>query len=148
MHDDVKIRPRKACNYPNLKSFGWVSHGKVGVLYSGKLGNRSEDLRSYPGLWWNRVKLRLYEGKVSEYSPSTCSIGKTCRGNSVSPPYNLTTMLLITQKRQFHTVPFFCNMFRSIITYFMPWDRLSGENFYTFLQKVLCLGLDYTYVNK
>ena len=51
----VKIRPRKACNYPNLRSFGWVSYDKVGVLYSGKLGNRSEarasDLRSHPGLW-------------------------------------------------------------------------------------------------
>ena len=57
----VKIRPRKACNYPNLRLFGWVSYdNKVGVLYSGKLGNRSEarasDLRSYPGLWWNRNK--------------------------------------------------------------------------------------------
>ena len=38
----VKIRPQKACNYPNLRSFGWVSYDKVGVLYSGKLGNRSE----------------------------------------------------------------------------------------------------------
>ena len=34
----VKTRPRKACNYPNLRSFGWVSYDKVGVLYSGKLG--------------------------------------------------------------------------------------------------------------
>ena len=33
----VKIRPRKACRYPNLRSFGWVSYDKVGVLYSGKL---------------------------------------------------------------------------------------------------------------
>ena len=52
----VKIRPRKACNYPNLRSFGWVSYDMVGGLYSGKLGIRSEarasDLRSYPGLWW------------------------------------------------------------------------------------------------
>ena len=50
----VKIRPRKACRYPNLRSFGWVSYDKVGVLYSGELGSRSEarasDLRSYPGL--------------------------------------------------------------------------------------------------
>ena len=38
----VKIRPRKACNYPNLRSFGWVSYDKVGVLFSEKLGNRSE----------------------------------------------------------------------------------------------------------
>ena len=50
---NVKIRPRKACRYPNLRSFGWVSYDKVGGLYSGKLGIRSEarasDLRSYPG---------------------------------------------------------------------------------------------------
>ena len=66
----VKIRPRKACRYPNLRSFGRVSYDKVGGLYSGKLGIRSEarasDLRSYPGLWWKRIKLHLYEGtKVS-----------------------------------------------------------------------------------
>ena len=66
----VKIRPRKACKYPFLRSFGWVSYDKVGVLYSGRLGSRSEarasDLRSYPGLWWKRMKLHLYEGtKVS-----------------------------------------------------------------------------------
>ena len=66
----VKIRPRKACRYPNLRSFGWVSYDKVGGLYSGKLGIRSEarasDLRSYPGLRWKRIKLHLYEGtKVS-----------------------------------------------------------------------------------
>ena len=66
----VKIRPRKACRYPNLRSFGWVSYDKVGGLYSGKLGIRTEarasDLRSYPGLWWKRIKLHLYEGtKVS-----------------------------------------------------------------------------------
>ena len=66
----VKIRPRKACRYPNMRSFGWVSHEKVGGLYSGKLGIRSEarasDLRSHPGLWWKRIKLHLYEGtKVS-----------------------------------------------------------------------------------
>ena len=66
----VKIRPRKACRYPNLRSFGWVSYDKVGGLYSGKLGIRSEarasDLRSYPGLWWKRIKLHLNEGtKVS-----------------------------------------------------------------------------------
>ena len=60
----VKIRPRKACRYPNLRSFGWVSYDKVGGLYSGMLGIRSEarasDLRSYPGLWWKRIKLHLY----------------------------------------------------------------------------------------
>ena len=66
----VKIRPRKACRYPNWRSFGWVSYDKVGGLYSGKLGIRSEarasDLRRYPGLWWKRIKLYLYEGtKVS-----------------------------------------------------------------------------------
>ena len=76
----VKIRPRKACNYPNLRSVGWVSYDKVGVLYSGKLGNRSEarasDLGSYLGLRWKRIKQRLYEGKESECSPRTCSIGR------------------------------------------------------------------------
>ena len=35
----LKIRPLKACNDPNLRSFGWVSYDKVGVLYSGKLGH-------------------------------------------------------------------------------------------------------------
>ena len=64
-HHTVKIRPRKACRYPNLRSFEWVSYDKVGVLYSGELGSRSEarasDLRSYPGLWWKRIKLYLYE---------------------------------------------------------------------------------------
>ena len=43
---------------------------RLAVFYSGKLGIRSEarasDLRSYPGLWWKRIKLYLYEGtKVS-----------------------------------------------------------------------------------
>ena len=89
-HADVKIRPRNAWNYPNLRSFGWVSYDKVGVLYSGKLGNRSEarasDLKSYPGLWWNRIKLRLYEGKESEYSPRTCSIGKPAGGTLCPHP--------------------------------------------------------------
>ena len=87
------MRPRKACRYPNLRSFGWVSYDKVGVLYSGKLGNRSEarasDLRRYPGLWWNRIKQRFYEGKESEYSPRTCSIGRPA-GGTLCPPYNLT----------------------------------------------------------
>ena len=36
---NVKIRPRKACNYPNLRSFGWVSYDKVGVLYAAKVRN-------------------------------------------------------------------------------------------------------------
>ena len=36
--DSVKIQPRKACRYPNLRSFGWVSYDKVGGLYSGKSG--------------------------------------------------------------------------------------------------------------
>ena len=85
----VKKRPRKACNCPNLRSFGWVSYDKIGVLYSGKLDSRVEarasDLRIYPGLWWNRIKLRLYEGKGSEYSPRTCSIGKPA-GGTLCPP--------------------------------------------------------------
>ena len=67
-----KIRPRKACNYPNLRSFGWVSYDKVGVSYSGKLGNKSEarasDLRSYPGLWWNRIKQHYYNRKEKKVS--------------------------------------------------------------------------------
>ena len=46
---NVKIRPRKACNDPKLRSFGLVSYDKVGVLCSGKLGNRSEvDRRHVP----------------------------------------------------------------------------------------------------
>ena len=54
----------------NVRSFGWVLYDKVGVLYSGELGSRSEarasDLRSYPWLWWKRIKLHLFEGtKVS-----------------------------------------------------------------------------------
>ena len=77
-----------------LRSFGWVSYDKVGVLYSGKLGNRSEahasDLRSYPGLWWNRINQRLYEGNESEYSPRTCLIGRPA-GDTLRPPYNLTS---------------------------------------------------------
>ena len=86
----VEIRPRKACNYPNLRSFGWVSYDKVGLLYSGKLGSRSEarasDLRSYPGLWWKRIEPHLYEGNESEYSPRTCSIGRPAGGTQCSPP--------------------------------------------------------------
>ena len=31
------IRHPKACNYPNLRSFGWASYDKVGIIYSGKL---------------------------------------------------------------------------------------------------------------
>ena len=59
-----------------------------------KLGNkweaRASDLRSYPGLWWNQIKLRLYEGKEREYSPRTCSIGRPA-GDTLRPhqqPYN------------------------------------------------------------
>ena len=89
----VKIRPRKDCNYPNLRSFGWVWYDKVGVLYSGELESRSEarasDLRSYTGLWWNRIKLRLYEGNGSEYSPRTCSIGRPA-GGTLCPLFNFT----------------------------------------------------------
>ena len=90
----VKIRPRKACRYPNLRSFGWVSYDKVGGLYSGKLGIRSEarasDLRSYPGLWWKRIKLHLYEGtKVS--TPRTYPIGRPAGGTLCPPPINFTS---------------------------------------------------------
>ena len=66
----------------------------MAVLYSGKLGNRSEarasDLRSHPGLWWNRIKLRLYEeGKESEYSPRICSIGRPAGGALCPHPVTL-----------------------------------------------------------
>ena len=53
---------------------------RLASIYSGWAGNRWEarasDLRNHPGLWWNRRKLRLYKGYESEYSPTTCSIGK------------------------------------------------------------------------
>ena len=89
----VKIRPRKACKYPNLRSFEWVSYDKVGVLYSGKLGSRSEacasDLRSYPGLWWKRINLHLYEGtKVSTLrGPAQLA---DLQGALCVPTFNLT----------------------------------------------------------
>ena len=91
----VKIRPRKACNYPSLRSFGWVSYDKVGGLcYSGKLGSRSEtrasDLRSYWGLWWNGIEIRLYEEFESEYSPWTCSVGRSAGGTLCGPTYTFT----------------------------------------------------------
>ena len=51
------MRPRKACNYLDLRSFGWgaVRMKRLAFyIHSGKLGNRSEarasDLGSYPGL--------------------------------------------------------------------------------------------------
>ena len=54
------------------------------------IGNRSEarasDLRRYPGLWWNRINQFPYDGKESEYSPRTCSIGRPAGGPSVPPP--------------------------------------------------------------
>ena len=89
----VKIRPRKACNYPNSRSDGWVSYDKVGVLYSGKLGSRSEprasDLRNYPELWWKRIKLHLYEGtKVSTLrGPAQLA---DLQGALCVPTYNFT----------------------------------------------------------
>ena len=94
-YNNFKIRPRKACKYPNLRSFGWVSYDKVGVLYSGKSGSRSEarasDLRSYPGLWWKRIKLHIYEGtEVSTLRRPAHFNWQTCRGHSVSPTLNLT----------------------------------------------------------
>ena len=76
-----------------MRSFGWVSYDKVGVLYSGKLGNRSgaraSELRSYPGRWWSRIKLRLNEGKESEYSPRTCPIGRPAGGTLCPHPITL-----------------------------------------------------------
>ena len=63
------------------------------LLYSGKLGNRSEarasDLKSHPGFWWNRIKLRLYEGRESAYSPRTCSIGRPAGGTQCPRPITL-----------------------------------------------------------
>ena len=35
------------------------------------------------------MKLRLYAGKESEYSPRTCSVGRPARG-TLAPPYNFT----------------------------------------------------------
>ena len=84
------VRPRKASNYPNLRSFGLVSYDKADGLYSGKLGSRSEarasDLRSYPGLCWKRIKLHLYEGNESEYSPRTYLIGRPAGGTLCPHP--------------------------------------------------------------
>ena len=64
------------------------------VSYSRKLASRSEarasDLKSYPGLWWKKIKLHHYEGNENEYSPRTWSIGRPCRGHSVSPTYTFT----------------------------------------------------------
>ena len=94
--DSVKIRPRKACKYPNLRSFGWVSYDKVGVFYSEKFGSRPEarasDLRSYPGLCLveTNKKATSLRRQQSEYSPRTCSIGRPAGGHSVSPTFNLT----------------------------------------------------------
>ena len=90
------MRPRKACKYPNVRLFGWVSYDEVGVVYSGKLGSRSEarasDLRSYPGLWWKRIKLYLYEGtKVSTlrgHSQLADPQGALC-----VPTYNFTPLI-------------------------------------------------------
>ena len=89
--EPVKIRPRKACRYPNLRSFGWVSYDKVGGLYSGKLGIRSEarasDLRSYPGLCLVETnKAMSLRRNESEYSPRTCSIGRPAGGTLCPPP--------------------------------------------------------------
>ena len=89
----VKIRPRKACNYPNLRSFGWASYDKAGVLYSEKLGNRSEarasDLRSYPGLWWNpKSYVSTKAKKVSTHrGPAQLA---DLQGALCVPTYNLT----------------------------------------------------------
>ena len=87
----VKIRPRKACRYPNLRSFGWVSYDKVGGLYSGKLGIRSEarssDLRSYPGLWWKRIKkLHLYEGTKVSTLRGPAQLADLHAGGTLCPP--------------------------------------------------------------
>ena len=89
----VKIRLRKTCNYLNSKSFEWVLYDKVGVLYWGKLGNRSEarasDLRSYPGFWWNQMKLCLYERKESDALREPAQLADL-HGALCAPTYNIT----------------------------------------------------------
>ena len=66
---------------------------KADVLCSGKLGNRSEarafDLRSYPGLWWNRIKLRLYEGQEGSTLRGPAQL-VDLQGAPCVPTYNLT----------------------------------------------------------
>ena len=73
----------------------------VGVSYSGNLASRSEarasDLRSHPGLWWNRIKLRLYKGKQSEYSPRTCSLGRPAGGTLCPRPITLHNPVIVFQ---------------------------------------------------
>ena len=39
-----------------------------------------------PGLWSKRIKLHIYEGNESEYSPRTCSIGRPAGGTLCPPP--------------------------------------------------------------
>ena len=94
MYTYVKIRPRKACKYPNLISFGWVSYDKAGVLYSGKLGSRSEarafDLRSYPGLCWKRIKLHLYEGTKVSTLRGPAQLADLQGALCVPQPFNFT----------------------------------------------------------
>ena len=73
-----KIRRRKACNYTNFRLYlrGFVCQGWRFIF--GNFGNtlwaRAFDLNIYPGLWWDRMKKRLYEGKECEYSPRTAQL--------------------------------------------------------------------------
>ena len=39
--------------------------------------------------WWNRIKPRLYERKEIEFSPRTCSIGKSAGGTLCPHPITL-----------------------------------------------------------
>ena len=102
----VKIRPRKTCNYPNLGSFGWVSYDKVGVIYSGELGNRSarhvlpisEATRGSGGIELKATSLRR-QRKWVLYA-RTCSIGRPAGGHSVSPLNNLTNGVVGRTKRK------------------------------------------------
>ena len=97
----VKIRSRKACNYPHLRSFRWVSYDKVGVLYSGKLGIRSEarasDLRSYSAHLAEAViaaaTALLTSGFLGAASSTHGLVRRT--GVSPNPPYFCTYMRLI-----------------------------------------------------
>ena len=47
----------------------------------------SEAIRGSGGI--DRIKLRLYEGKESEYSPRTCSIGRPAGGTLCPHPITL-----------------------------------------------------------
>ena len=51
---------------------------------------RASDLRSHPGPWWNRIKLRLCEGEESWVISEDLLNWQTCGGQSVSSRNTLT----------------------------------------------------------